>query len=281
MSSSHRQRLDRWIRQQAFGEHGTLCKFTIKHSAQGSKGSAIGEHRVEKMSTDDVRDCVNALDNMVNDDASGMGGIQRYVIEAWHDEADSPSARFTMRVEGFDPDIEGVDSDDAEPPTKAGALGQQMRHNEIIMKTLVAGLGGAIQSLQRAAAVNAAQVEKLMEQRLEDFRVVEEALSHKHEREMEMMEHTGNMERKDRLIEKGLTLLPAVVNRIAGKNLVAAPSPRDEMLKGLIETLTPDQLRGVAAQLNPEQQIVLVEMLQAYQNDEEEQQKPRNGALKE
>lgn len=273
--TSQRQRLDRWIRQQAFGDYGSLTRFTIKHSAQGAKGSPVGELKVEKVTADDVREIADNLDNMVADDASGMGGMQRYVIESWHDDGETASARIALRIQGYDPDIDNMDSDDAEPPTKGGILGQQMRHNEIIMKTLVAGMGGAIQSLQRSAARNAELVETLMSQRLEDFKVVEEALSHKHEREMELMEKNADIERKDKLVEKGLTLLPAVVNRISGKQLIAAPSPRDEMLRSLVETLTPDQLQGIAGQLNPEQQIVLLEMLQAYQQDE--QRKSGNG----
>jgi hypothetical protein len=267
--TNQRQRLDRWIRQQAFGDYGMLCRFTIKHSAQGNKGSVVGELKVEKIIADDIRECADNLENMVTDDASGMGGMQRYLIESWHDDSESPSARFALRVQGYDPDVDNLDSDDAEPPTKGGILGQQMRHNEIIMKTLVAGMGGAIQSLQRSAARNAELVETLMSQRLEDFKVVEEALSHKHEREMEMMEQTADIDRKDKLVEKGLTLLPAVVNRISGRALVAAPSPRDAMLKTLVETLSPEQLNGIAGQLNPEQQVVLLEMLQAFQNDDE------------
>lgn len=267
--TGHRQRLDRWIRQQAFGSgYGNLSRFTVKHSSQGSKGSLVGEHKVEQMTTDDVRDCADALEAMVNDDAAGMGGMQRYVIESWHDDSESASARFALRVQGYDPDVDNMDSDDAEPPTKAGALSQQMRHNEMIMRTLVAGMGGAIQSLQRSASRNAELVEKLMEQRLEDFRVVEEAQSRKHERELELLERNAEIDRKDLLMEKGLTLLPAVVNRMAGKQILAAPSPRDAMLKGLVETLTPQQLNGVASQLSGEQQIVLLELIQAYQDDE-------------
>jgi hypothetical protein len=276
--TSHRQRLDRWLRQQAFGDYGNLTRLTVKHSAQGTKGSVVGEHRVERITSDDIRECADTLENMVNDDAGGMGGMQRYVIESWHDDGETASARFAVRVQGYDPDMDNLDSEDAEPPTRSGALSQQMRHNEVIMKTLVAGMGGAIQSLQRSAARNAELVETLMAQRMEDFKVVEEALSHKHERELSMMEQTAEIERKDKLIEKGLTLLPAVVNRISGRELVAAPSPRDAMLKGLVDTLTPDQLNAIAGQLNPEQQIVLLEMLQAFQRDDETKLARANGS---
>jgi hypothetical protein len=266
---THRQRLERWIRQQAFGDYGSLTRFTVKHSAQGSKGSVVGEVKVEKITGDDVHECADSLDNMVNDDASGMGGMQRYVIESWHDDSDSASARFSLRVQGYDPELDNMDSDDAEPPTRAGALSQQMRHNEVLMKSFVAGMGGAVQSLQRTAARNAEMVETLMAQRLEDFRVVEEALSRKHEREMEMVEQTADVERKNKIIEQGLTLLPVVANRMAGRQLVAAPSPRDAMLKGLVETLTPEQLNSIAGHLSPEQQIVFLEMLQAFHSDQQ------------
>jgi hypothetical protein len=267
MSGGNRQRLDRWIRRQAFGDSGRLTGFVIKHSGQGTKGSLVGEHKVEGLTTDDISECVDSLLNLIADDAAGMGGIQRYLIESRHDESGDASARFSLRIEGYDPDLDNLDSDDAEPPTKQGALAQQMRHNEVIMKSLVAGMGGAVQSLQRSCSRQAEMIETLMEQRFKDFATVEEALSRKHERELEMLEKSSDMDRKDRLIEKGLTLLPAVVNRLTGQKMVEdAASPREEMLRSLVETLTQEQLNQVARCLRPDQQIVLLEMIKAFQD---------------
>ena len=269
--NSRRQRLDRWVRQQALGDHDTaLTKFVIKHAAQGKRGTPVSEHKVEKPTTDDIRDIVDTLENAVEEDAAGMGGIQRYTIESWHDEAETPSTRFTMRVEGHDPDLDDIDSDDAEPATRAGILSQQMRHNEVLMKSFVAGIGGAVQALQRTAARSAEQVEKLMEQRLADFTVLEDALSKRHERDMEALEVSTSIERKDKLAEKAMTLLPVLANRLAGKNLLPAPSPRDEMLRALVESLTTEQLNGIMPNLSPDQQIAMYELLLSFKKEDGE-----------
>lgn len=263
--SANRQRLDRWIRRQAFdNDSGRLTGFSIKHSSQGQKGSVVGEQKVDGLTSDDISDCCDALLNLIEDDAAGMGGMQRYVIESHHDDSTEISARFALRIQGYDPELDNMDSDDAEPPTKQGALSQQMRHNEVIMKTLVAGIGGAIQSLQRSTIRQSEMIETLMEQRFKDFASVEEAMSRKHERDLELLEKSSDMERKDRLVEKSLTLLPAVVNRIAGGKIVDETSPKEEMLRGLVETLSQEQLQAIARCLRPEQQIALLEMVKSF-----------------
>jgi hypothetical protein len=279
MAFTNEKRLERWLRQQFFGDHEeTLERFVVRHSPSGTKGSIVLEKKiVDRVTEDDLNGIVTELLDVVESDASGMGGLQRYAIDAMREGRETPSGRFTCRVTGHDDSVDD-DNDvvDTEAPTKHGLISQQMRHNEALVKTLAQILGSTANSMQRTIAQQAEHIERLQEQRFKSFDVIESALSEQHRREMEMLQLSSGEDRKDKAVEKALTLLPAIVNRVSGRKLLPeASSPRDIMLKDLIASLEGDQFEKIATSLKPEQQILFIELLKAFKSDEEKP--PPNG----
>lgn len=263
------KKLDRWLRKQAFGDYDdALSRLVIKHSPQGAKGSVVGQKDVEQVSTEDLQELTAEILQMIGDDASGMGGVQRYIVESYHGERESPSARFSMRLEGIDESID--DGNDAEPPTKGGLVTQQMRHNEVLMKTFANTVGSAVQTLQRTITRQAEHIEVLLDQRFKSIEIVEEAMSRKHERDIEFIREGASQERKDKLVDKGAMLIPVIANKLAGyKLLPGGESPRDSMLREFVNSLNPEQFQSIQQSLAPEQLIVLVNLLQSYKAEEE------------
>jgi hypothetical protein len=67
------------------------------------------------------------------------------------------------------------------------------------------------------------------------------------------------------------------MNKIAGKQIIAATDPTSLMIKGLAESLTPEQFQALLRILRPEQQAVLIEMVQATQSEPKPPTAPANG----
>ena len=267
---NNRKKLERWLRAQCFGEHDEpLSRIVIKHSAQGSKGSQVAEHKIDKVGSDDLPELMETLLQSVMDDASGMGGQQRYILEAFH--GNTFTARHAMRVEGYDDSLDG-DSQELEPATNKGLVAQSQRHAEVLMKSFANSLGATFQTTQRIIAKQQDTIESLLDKRMKDFLMVEEAMTRKHEREVEMLQLVSGEERKDKMIEQGMdslkTLGPAVINRIAGKDVLPAPNPQMLLLKGFVETISNDQLMKMAHALEPHQQIAFFELLKTFQPTE-------------
>jgi hypothetical protein len=174
-----------------------------------------------------------------------------------------------MRVEGIDENLD-EGSGDAEPPTKHGVAQQQMRHNEVLMKTFANTVGSAVQTMQRTISRQADQIENLLSDRLAGIQVIEEAMSRKHEREMELIREGSSQERKDKLAEKAMMLLPVITNKLTGQKLLGGgESPREQMLKDFVSSLEPGQFQHIQQGLGPEQLIVLVNLLQSFRAEED------------
>lgn len=281
MAFTNEKRLERWLRQQFCGDYEeNLDRFVVRHSPSGTKGNIVIEKKiVDRVTVDDIGGIVTELLDVIESDANGMGGLQRYVIEAMREGREAPSGRFSCRISGHDESVDD-DSDvvDTEAPTKNGLVAQQMRHNEALVKTLAQTLGTTSGIMQRTIAQQAEHIERLQEQRFKSFEILESALSEHHRRDMEMLQMSSTEERKDKAVEKALMLLPAVVNRIGGKKLLPEhSSPRDIMLKDLISSLEGDQFERIAGALKPEQQIAFIELLKAFKSDEEVTDSPKNG----
>ena len=130
--------------------------------------------------------------------------------------------------------------------------------------------------MQRTISRQNEHIEKLLADRRETFEITEDLKSQKHERELMSLETENREKRYADMFEKASLLLPAVVNRVSGKKLLPETvSPMQDMLKGLAESLTPEQLTKIMPTLKPEQQIALLEFIEASQGDTK--QLPKNG----
>jgi hypothetical protein len=276
MAFTKEKRLERWIRQIAFGVHeDRLEALVIRHAKAGSnKGGVVFTRKIQPdnpITVDNMAAWVDDLLEIIDSDASGLGGLQRYAIEAMREGCSTPDSRYVCRVEGHDKDVDDGDEFDTESPSIEGITSQQMRHTEVLARQLSMTSGSALQAMSRIIDRQATHIEAMMEQRIRSIEVVEEAMTRKHERDMELLESSSKEQRKDQAVEQLLLLAPAVVNRLGGKKLVPeAATPREMMLKGFIDSLEQSQFEGIASKLTPAQQITLVQLLQEFKADEKE-----------
>lgn len=259
-------KIERFLRSAVYDEEEPFTGFHINHCPSGGKPSPVKRRTfAEPQGVEDVETVADEIVQVTTDDATGMGGVQRYqVIPLFGGKA---KGRLMIRVEGYS-DGE-FDEFDSEGPSNRGLVAQQMRHNEALIKSSHAAFGGIMTQMQRLLMSQSQHIEKLLEQRMEDFKAIEEAQSAKHEREMEMLQLAGKEERNAKLFEQGSLLLPAIVNRIGGKKLLPEKAtPEMTMLKGFVESVTPEQFNKLLGIFQPGQQIALVELMQSFSTEE-------------
>lgn len=155
-------------------------------------------------------------------------------------------------------------------------MGQLMRHNEAVMRTAMMSTSQNMTMMQRTIGRQNEHIEKLLEDRRENFEMVEGLKSEHHERELASIEHEGREKRYSEMFEKASLLLPAVVNRISGKKLLPEHvSPMQDMLKTFAESFTPEQLSDIVPRLKPEQQIAFLEFMDASQSADKDAAKTK------
>lgn len=267
-----RNDLEKWIRKQLYVERdeGPCLRMVLKHVGAGNKiGSEVCSITVPKNPGDDfVESSIHELDATASQDANGFGGVQTYVIQAYFKEEEKSLARYTFKVQGADDDEEGG-SASSEPPNKVGVTTMLMRHQEAIMRTATMGQAQVVGTLMRQNAVLSEMVEKFMSERLETVTLLESLLSRKQERDLEVQREASKQAMLTDAFDKIMTLAPIVVAKFAGKgSMPGVESPMEVQIRGLLETITPDQFQQLTGTLKPEQQFALAEIYQGLQDAE-------------
>lgn len=264
--------LEKWMRRQLYVERdeGPCVRLVLKHVGAGNKlGSEVFTAPVPAKADDAfIEATINELQTTANQDAGGLGGVQSYVVQAYFKEEEKPLARYTFKVQGADEDEEGSQMS-SEPPNRVGITSQLMRHQEAIFRTAVMGQSQVIGTLMRQNATLSELVEKFMADRVQTIDVLESLLSKKQERELEIKRAEAKQAMLSDAFDKVMTLAPIVVAKIAGKGVVpGAESPLEVQIKGLLETITPDQFEALTGTLKPEQQMALAEIYTGLQEAE-------------
>lgn len=276
----NRENLASWIDRTLYvvnDDKGPCCKLVLRHV--GGNTSKDGDLWDAKISHDDqivtlpeeeIIEMVHDIEHAANADADGLGGVQKYKLLAYFSRESVPR-RFTFRMKGSGDDLEDEDEMGlTEPASKRGHLGQMMRHNEAIMRISVMGQSQVSSLMQRTIANQQNQIESLLKDRRDTLEMTENLKSKQHERELATLEAEHNASMKERAFEKGSMLIPAVVNRIAGRKILAeSATPAEQLMLSLAESLTQKQLENLLSTMGPEQRITFLELMEATQPDEE------------
>jgi len=259
--SKQRKDIERWMRQQLFRQRdGALERFALRSAAPGSKGAEVDTIDVPAdFSADNLPMLVDDVLTRAQADADSLGNkLQRYTLIALESGSkNGPRFAFRMRGEG---DEDGDEGD--EPPTEKGLTSQLMRHNEALMRMLVMTTGTQVNAMSRRLEAQEKTMGQLFEERIKDKEAVEASKSLQHERDMQMLLTSGQEDRKNELIKKVESLLPLVVNKIAGRNVLPEGEGGD-IFKALSDSLTPEQLQKLAQHLTGEQQMMLLTLIKA------------------
>lgn len=227
---------------------GQCREIVLRHaSSNGKIGSEVNRFEITEQhrSEEGVRALFDDIMSMALADSAGYGqGVQVYHAQTFHGDSEKQSARFTFRVES---DSEGDEENEgsSEPANKQGLIAQQMRHNEVLMKTTMGSITQVINTMQRALARQTDRLESMERERWENMRAIEQIMGQNHERQLEIKKAESRERMMGELMGKLNVLLPVVAQKLlAPKNTRgdAAPSVvADDVIadsvKSLLESL--------------------------------------------
>jgi hypothetical protein len=277
--------ISKFLRQESVSK--SVAKFVLRHAAKGRSGHEVETFEItEALTVEDLDNLAAMIVSRAQMDADGVGpAIQRYTLTSYigvgNDE--KASGRQTFRLRGnSDIDVDGDEEAGEESPTNKGLLSQLMRHNEANSRTIVQSTGAILTSMARRMEQQDKLVEKLMEDRLRSLEIVEEAMTRKHERDMEMAQVNAKEQRIAFGLNKIMSLLPVALSALSKGRIPADKSPMALMVGELVDGLTEDQIKSIATNLSAEQRILF---LKVYQGSKEQKKLPEgpsvNGTQKE
>lgn len=257
--------IEKFLRQQLFRNREVpLEKFALRHAAPGSKGTEVDTFKVpdgEECTDDTISLLAGDIMSRAQMDADGLGGLQRYVILPYEKGSPKGVGRLAFRITGQDEDYDVGEGTGEEAPTQLGQLKQLMRHNEALARINTQGMAAILGSMERRISRQDDLIEHLITKQMEAFEIVESAKSEENDRDIKMLEAAGKEKRTDQLFDKLNTLIPVVLNRLAGKRVMDSEDPAVAMIRGIAESLTPEQFQRIGSALTPEQAIAFYEVI--------------------
>lgn len=265
--TSNLDKLQQWLQRQWFKHSGLLSLARLTHGqGRRDRDNLVEEFPFERDATDDaIAFMAEVILQAAEDHAESLTGhTERYALAVVGESV--ALARTGFRVSTYDVE---EDEDTTEPPTKRGIMGQQMRHNEGLVKLLVQAQMTTATAQERIIERQSLLLEGIFEKQLRLVALTEEVLSKKAERELAVAESAARLDAKRDIFQSVKLLLPTVVNRIAGDDILPkGGNPAAMALETLAETLTDAQLEAIVNAVEPDQGEQLIAMMEQIGNGE-------------
>ena len=279
-----KKKVESWLRRMLYGTPDSVPDRIVLSTVTSLKKSGTELHCIlfpEKgqTSAEEIEGWISEIEQIAYDDCEDLGGVQRYALLPYYGKAQRN--RLIFRMAGEEKDDDAFDS---EPANKIGLIAQLMRHNEAIMRSSLGATNNVINQYARTVATLASQNEALNAKHVESMVLMEDLTVQKHERQLQNRREDFQLGMKQEIFKDGKTLLPLVVNRLVGKKVLPENVDAKTMaMKGLMESLRPEQIGKVAQQLNPAQQVAFLEFYEMFRGEpekskEEPEEKSTNGA---
>ena len=231
------QRMSRWLG--ALFEPGGLPEneqltLALVHAAVDQSQRTLRTWRIgpDRPDPRELGKIVASVDAEASDDASEMGGMQRYLLRAQVKGKEVGSVALRYNIPGQNQQLGAVDS---EPASLRGLLAQEQRHCEGLMRLFIQGFGGAIDAQQNIIAAQKAMLEKFHGQQAEIFTIQKQLASGHFEREIalqaQQQEHEirgmkeGHAEEmKGAMLQKLLDVVPLALHHLTNGKLGQSPN---------------------------------------------------------
>lgn len=193
--------------------------------------------------------------------ASGLMGVQRFHAGAYGDN-ERLLLSTTFLVDGAPDESDVVGSF---PPTIQGAFALQLAHNQALAKMLSTSLGAVVaqQAVMLREAI--ARGERLLEEKLDSVRLVEDLVSAKHTRDVELRRLEAGEKRKDEMLDSLAPVASAFLAKVSGQQLVRQKYSEVELAaRAVAQGLTMDQMDVLRASgaFRPEQLLGFATLLE-------------------
>lgn len=195
------------------------------------------------------KDLAELFESTAETFAGGVPGTQQFQVMAFYDDNERPQSFYPFR-KTCDPEHDGITT---EPPTPTGQLSQFMRHLEAKERMTSQYTVSIFSILERTVKTQADRIAALEKEQFDAVDLAKEmilkSVAQNHDREMELLK--AKQSAGDR--EKVLALLPAVVNRVTGKEIFPQATADTALFENLAGSLTEKQVQQLSSILTPEQ----------------------------
>ena len=234
----------------------------------------------EPPAPEDAREIADKLDEDGREDAESLGlTFQRYLLRAYDRKTGKEVGSMGVRYSGASLAANGSGFADSVPPSDRGQRVFGMHHVDKAYQTMISGLGMAFEQLNRQSLRNEAMMEKMTQAMGRSFELRGEAAekvfqqnlladTRRQEAELALRKEEARIERDRLLVQAGIEkvgpLIPILANRFLGKaGATTEATPRDQLVKSLFETLTPEQQQVLRQTLSDSQLAVVVEIAES------------------
>lgn len=250
--------LEQWLTRQIISRE---CRAVEVRHLSGKAPAIYSEEIPEEIPDTDIGVLARELENECQNDAEGIGALQRYAIVA--KRADGKEiGRFVLRARPEEDDYAGGFDDDGN--TKA-LVSQQMRHTEAIMRVSVSSMGQILGNLFEALSRSQERERLYSDKHLEMLKLTEELMDRSHEREMEAKEQEFKQDLAFQAVDQIKPMLPVIAAKLMGKKADIG----DMAIKSFLESLSPEQLAGLRDILTPEQSELVMSIIDTLQGKEQ------------
>lgn len=275
---STREKVEKFVRRMLYGRDAlhkapdriVLSTITV-NKKPGTELHTIEIPEKGKTSAEEIQGWISEIEQIAYDDCEDLGGVQRYALLPYFGK--QQKNRLTFRMAGEEKD---EDSFDSEPPNKAGLVAQSQRHaeashrhTEVMMRLLISSTNNVVNQYARTVASLATQNEALQGKHVEGMTLLEDLLIQRHEREQENKQADFRMRIQEEAYNDIRPMVPLVVNRLVGKKLLPEQvDAKTQAMKGLMESLRPEQMQRIAGALTSPQQIALFEFYEMFRPED-------------
>lgn len=266
------QRVARWLRPMVLPadiiKNPPADRLEARHVNVNDKTAALAEWSLTDLDAVTLSSSCEDIGARLQDDASQLGGMQRYILTAW--QGDKCLGRMTVRAKGE----EAEDKDDgvlSEPANAKGLVAQTQRHLEAIMKTALIHASGpqiAMNMLVKQNEQMASMLEQSLDAQMEAFKLTQELLNDKTKREIKVAESQAKIESRNNLVKQLAPLASVIVRKFTGATAEGQKSPEIIQLKAFIESLSEEQQTTIVSALTTTQQLALQDLLTTDEAEE-------------
>lgn len=197
----------------------------------------------------DPKEIGETLEGVAENFAAGIPGVQQFQVLAFYDGRERPQSFYPFRKSG---ESEGFGLA-TEPPTTTGLLQSLMRHNEANTRVVANLSVGILDKYEKLLDKALSRIDKLEEENFDTVELAKDLVmkqaADQHSNRMEEIKTRQSME--DRKV--AMRLLPAIANRVLGKEIFPQAAADTAMFEHLAETLDKDQIQKLASVLRPDQ----------------------------
>lgn len=254
---SNRHRVARWMQSLwADGVETTPDKLAVRHVAVSDRQNDVATFPLPKKPIDDLEALLSRIEEALENDADGLGGVQRYVLLALHEGR--PISRLPLRVASATDDGMSGEPLESEPANAKGLLAQLMRHNEVQSRMFAMSMGQVVSTMQRTIARLQDTVEQADERRLAAVDVAEQMLTKQHERAALTQMVEDNRAARAATFDTVKSVMPFVMHYLRkGAGMQPEATPVATLVSQLATSLQPEQLAGLQNLLTPEQMEII------------------------